>query len=259
MSDDRVVRVGDVWLFNGDPERVFKVERLWGLKMNGTHECALSEYPAHGAPTRMSLNAKGEPRDERWERVQMSNAGARFDETGTILTTDGESIRVHERGQEVTTVHHLPIDLRVRRLDPRAKLPTYGSEQAAGLDLCALEDVTLTPGRVHRVRTGIAVEIPPGFEGQVRPRSGLTSRGVFVELGTIDSDYRGEVGVLMHAFVEPHRPHHRGAGGERLARIAAGDRIAQLVIAPVPRWRVVEVEELSETARGAGGFGSTGR
>lgn len=156
----------------------------------------------------------------------------------------------------------LPKDLRVRRLDPRAKLPTYGSECAAGLDLYALEDVTLTPWRVHRVRTGIAIEIPPGFEGQVRGRSGLTSRGVFVELGTVDSDYRGEVGVLMHAFVETHdRASRKNAarGGERCARIKAGDRIAQLVIAPVPRWRVVEVEALSETARGVGGFGSTGR
>lgn len=174
-----------------------------------------------------------------------------------VIVPNGPAVRVHEAGQEVTTVHHIPLDLRVRRVDPSAKLPTYGSECAAGLDLYALEDVTLTPGRVHRVRTGIAIEVPPGFEAQVRPRSGLTSRGVFVEIGTIDSDYRGEVGVLMHAYVES--PHYGTNDDRRCARVSAGDRIAQLVIAPVPRWRVVEVEALSETARGAGGYGSTGR
>lgn len=147
----------------------------------------------------------------------------------------------------------LPIDLRVRRLDPRAKLPTYGTDGAAGLDLYALDDVTLIPGRVYKVRTGIALEIPPGYEGQVRGRSGLTSRGVCVELGTVDSDYRGEVGVMMHALP--------GDCGCELCneKIKAGDRIAQIIIAPVPRWRVVEVDELSETARGEGGYGSTGR
>lgn len=170
-----------------------------------------------------------------------------------------------QKGEPVTTVHHLPLDLRVRRLDPRAKLPTYGTDGAAGLDLYALEDVTLTPWRVHKVRTGIALEIPPGYEGQVRPRSGLTSRGVFVELGTVDSDYRGEVGVMMHAY---ERTQHSEPGfypvkfdviWESYNYVNAGDRIAQIIIAPVPRWRVVEVDELSETARGEGGYGSTGR
>lgn len=160
------------------------------------------------------------------------------------------------KGESVTTVHHLPLDLRVRRVDPRAKLPTYGTDGAAGLDLYAVEDVTLLPHNVYKVRTGIALEIPPGYEGQVRGRSGLTSRGVFVELGTVDSDYRGEVGVMMHAYAID-------TGGLDLwcghPGVAAGDRIAQIIIAPVPRWRVVEAEELSETARGDGGFGSTGR
>lgn len=176
------------------------------------------------------------------------------DDDAALILKAGDS-RVLEQGEPVTTVHHLPIDLLVRRLDPRAKAPTYGSECAAGLDLYALEDVTLTPWRVHRVRTGIALEIPPGFEGQVRGRSGLTSRGVFVELGTVDSDYRGEVGVLMRGspLDEQGRVYLEGVG------LRAGDRIAQLVIAPVPRWRVVEVDALGETERGDGGFGSTGR
>ena len=179
------------------------------------------------------------------------------DDIVQFIIPTGHAVRVREPGEPVT-VHHLPIDLRVRRVDPRAKLPNYGSECAAGLDLYALEDVTLTPWRVHRVRTGIALEIPHGFEVQVRGgRSGLTSRGVLVELGTIDSDYRGEVGVLMHAYVES--PHYGTHDERRCARVAAGNRIAQLVIAPVPRWRVVEVEALSETARGDGGYGSTGR
>jgi dUTP pyrophosphatase len=140
--------------------------------------------------------------------------------------------------------------LRVQRLDHRAKLPTRGTDGAAGLDLYALEDVVLTPGHVHKVRTGVAIEVPSGFEAQVRGRSGLTSRGVFVELGTIDSDYRGEVGVMMHAY------HSEGL---RVQFIRSGDRIAQLIVAPAPRFNVVEVDELSSTERGAGGFGSTGR
>jgi dUTP pyrophosphatase len=150
----------------------------------------------------------------------------------------------------------LPLDLRIHRLDPNAKLPTYGTDGATGLDLYALENVTLTPGSVHKVRTGIALEIPPGYEGQVRPRSELTSRGVFVDLGTIDSDYRGEVCVLMHAYPIDTCGLAVWPGHQQ---VKAGDRIAQLVIAPVPRWRVVEVDALSETARGDGGFGSTGR
>ncbi len=158
--------------------------------------------------------------------------------------------------RETTLYHHGPTPLRTKRLDPRAKLPSLGSDGAAGLDLYALEDVVLTPGRVHKVRTGVAIEVPRGYEAQVRGRSGLTSRGVLVELGTIDSDYRGEVGVMMHAY-----PIDTGGCDVWYGhpRVQAGDRIAQLIIAPAPRFEPVEVEELTETQRGEGGFGSTGR
>ncbi len=144
--------------------------------------------------------------------------------------------------------------LRIRRLDPRAVLPQYQSELAAGLDLTVLlpegtEAVTLEPGRVFLCRTGLAIAIPAGFEAQVRPRSGLASKHAITlpnAPGTIDADYRGEVMVpLINLGREPYRLVH-------------GTRIAQMVIAPVARATISEVESLDETARGAGGFGSTG-
>ncbi len=148
----------------------------------------------------------------------------------------------------------MPLTLLVRRLDPRAILPAYHSDLAAGLDLAAIlpseqEAVTIEPGRIYLARTGVAIAVPPGFEAQVRPRSGLASKfGITLpnSPGTIDADYRGEVMVpLINLGREPFRLTH-------------GTRIAQMVIAPVARIAVVETDELDGTARGAGGFGSTG-
>lgn len=129
-------------------------------------------------------------------------------------------------------------------------LPKRMTGGAAGFDLVAAHDIAIYPGDILSVSTGIALEIPPGFEGQVRPRSGLAARDGITVLnapGTIDSDYRGEVRVLL--------VHH----GEEYVLLQRGTRIAQLVICPVPQVDLVEVDELSETERGNGGFGSTGR
>jgi dUTP pyrophosphatase len=147
--------------------------------------------------------------------------------------------------------------LDVVRLDPRAVLPQYCSEHAAGLDLAAclprgdLEDasVEIAPGAIVKVPTGLAVSIPVGFEGQVRPRSGLATRhGLTLPNapGTIDADYRGEVFVALINL------------GPRPVVVGHGDRVAQLVIAPVARAVVREVGRLEATGRGEGGFGSTG-
>jgi dUTP pyrophosphatase len=128
--------------------------------------------------------------------------------------------------------------------------PRYASEDAVGLDVAAAEELTLKPGERHAVATGFAIEIPRGYEVQVRPRSGLAARhGVTVlnTPGTIDSDYRGEVKVILVNL------------GEELFQIRRGERIAQLVPAPVLRADFVEVGELADTARGSGGFGSKGR
>lgn len=132
-------------------------------------------------------------------------------------------------------------------------LPAYETAQAAGMDLRAAvpedEPLTLRPGARHAVPTGLAFALPPGFEGQVRPRSGLAAKSGITCLntpGTIDADYRGEVKVILINL------------GEEDVAIRRGDRIAQLVIAPVVRASWTEVEDLDETARGAGGFGSTG-
>lgn len=145
----------------------------------------------------------------------------------------------------------------VKRLDPKAVLPAAQSGGAAGLDLAAClprhahaHTVTLQPGEIVKIPLGFAVAIPEGFEGQVRPRSGLaTTQGVTVPNapGTVDADYRGEMFVaLINLGRHPHTVHH-------------ADRIAQLVIAPVTRPRLIETDELDQTPRGSGGFGSTGR
>jgi dUTP pyrophosphatase len=129
-------------------------------------------------------------------------------------------------------------------------LPRYASEDAAGLDVTAAEDLTLQPGQRHAVATGFAIEIPRGYEVQVRPRSGLAIKNGITCLntpGTIDSDYRGEVKVILINL------------GQEPFEVCRGERIAQLVPAPVLRADFVEVGELAETARGSGGFGSTGR
>ena len=147
-------------------------------------------------------------------------------------------------------MHSAPL-VRFRRLRPAALLPRYMTEGAAGMDLASAADgsITIAPGERLGVPTGWSMELPPGFEAQVRPRSELSLKhGVTVvnAPGTIDSDYRGEIVVLLvNLGQQPHV-------------IAPGDRVAQMVIAPVSRAAVEEVGELSATGRGAGGFGHTG-
>lgn len=129
-------------------------------------------------------------------------------------------------------------------------LPAYATAGAAGMDVVAAEDVELPPGGRHAVATGFAMAVPDGYEVQVRPRSGLALRHGVTCLntpGTVDSDYRGEVKVILANL------------GQEPFRVARGERIAQLVPSPVTRAELAEMEELDATARGAGGFGSTGR
>jgi dUTP pyrophosphatase len=129
-------------------------------------------------------------------------------------------------------------------------LPSYATEHAAGMDVVAAEDVTLRPGWRQAVATGFAIAIPEGYEVQVRPRSGLALKHGITCLntpGTIDADYRGEVKVILANL------------GTAVVELARGERIAQLVPAPVQRAAFVEVAELDQTVRGEGGFGSTGR
>jgi dUTP pyrophosphatase len=144
-----------------------------------------------------------------------------------------------------------PVAVQIRRL-PHGEglaLPSYATAGAAGMDVLSAEDVTLPAGGRHAVATGFAVAIPPGFELQVRPRSGLALKhGITLANtpGTIDADYRGELKVILINL------------GDEAFDIARGDRIAQLVLAPVTLAQWQEVAELEDTARGAGGFGSTG-
>jgi len=143
------------------------------------------------------------------------------------------------------------VPVRIRRLPHGAglDLPCYATDGAAGMDVLAAEDLTIEPGGRTAVATGFAVSIPPGYEIQVRPRSGLAlKQGITVPNtpGTIDSDYRGEVKVILMNQSQDN------------FSVQRGDRIAQLVLAPVTLALWQEVEQLDETVRGDGGFGSTG-
>jgi dUTP pyrophosphatase len=145
-----------------------------------------------------------------------------------------------------------PITIALKRLSHGADLPApaYATDGAAGMDVVSAEDLLLAPGARAAIATGFAMAIPPGYEVQVRPRSGLALKHGITCLntpGTIDSDYRGEVKVIL-----------ANLGSEDFV-IARGDRIAQLVPAPVQRAVLDEVATLEDTVRGAGGFGSTGR
>jgi len=143
------------------------------------------------------------------------------------------------------------VEIKIRKIHPRAVIPAYMTEHAAGMDLCTVIDqpVVLAPGERALLPTGLAMEIPPGYEGQVRPRSGLAlKQGIALvnSPGTIDADYRGEVGIIIINH------------GSEAVEILPGDRIAQLIIAPVTRVILVETDALNESQRSSGGFGHTG-
>ncbi len=146
----------------------------------------------------------------------------------------------------------MSVIVKIKRLTSTAKIPAYQTAHAAGMDLVADVSGTIVvdPGQRRAIPTGLTIEIPPGYEGQVRPRSGRAiNEGVTMinAPGTIDADYRGEVKVLVVNL------------GDRAIEIHPGDRIAQLIIAPVARAEIKEVDELGESSRGSGGFGHTGR
>ena len=139
--------------------------------------------------------------------------------------------------------------LRFRRIHPDAVLPSYAHPSDAGMDVRSVDDLTIAPGKRALVHTGLVMLLPPMYEAQVRPRSGLALKSGVTVLntpGTIDAGYRGEVGVILANF------------GEADFQVKKGDKIAQIVIAPVTQPEIVETTEVDETDRGSGGFGSTG-
>ncbi|MEK4631432.1 MULTISPECIES: dUTP diphosphatase [Bacillus] len=169
------------------------------------------------------------------------------------------------------------MNVNIKRLSPDAQIPAYAHATDAGFDLVAAADVIIEPGETACVPTGLAFEIPEGFEMQIRPRSGITLKtSLRVQLGTVDAGYRGEVGVIVDNIAE-----YRNSSGAELFResfdtidgglvptdgmfnvktylIRKGDRIGQGVIKPVEQVEFVEVCDLSESDRGDGGFGSSG-
>jgi len=145
------------------------------------------------------------------------------------------------------------VTVKFKKLDPKAIVPTYATVGSSGMDVYSLDTIELIPDTLNLFRTGLALELPEGWEIQIRSRSGLASQGVWVanQPGTLDSDYRGELKIMLF--------HMRGRDLRRRVMITEGERIAQLVFSPVYRATLLEVEELSETERGEKGLGSTGR
>lgn len=175
------------------------------------------------------------------------------------------------------------MELKVKRLDDDAVIPQYAHEGDSGFDLVAVSDVIVEPGETVKVPTGLAFEIPPGYEMQVRPRSGITAKTKLrVQLGTVDAGYRGEVSVIVDNIALPslyinetymtigieYEQSPLQVNGRRDCLvfkeqentyiIHKGDRIAQAVLAPVIRAEIIEVDELEGSVRGANGFGSSG-
>lgn len=139
--------------------------------------------------------------------------------------------------------------IKIKRLDPNAEMPQKATQESAGFDLHSIEDFALEPGEHRSVRTGLAFEIPSGYAMLIYPRSGMAkNHGITLSnaVGVVDADYRGEVMILLY-----------NAGAQRVS-YQAGDRVAQAIIHKLPDIELVECEELSETERGMGGFGSTG-
>lgn len=151
--------------------------------------------------------------------------------------------------RSVSPILKFPMQLKIKRLSPSAVIPQYAHPGDAGLDLVSVETKTIAPGESQLIRTGIALDLPPGTEAQVRPRSGLALKHQITVLntpGTIDEGYRGEVCVILINH------------GTQTFQVEPGMRIAQMVIASFISVTVEAVEMLDDTARGAGGFGSTG-
>lgn len=172
-----------------------------------------------------------------------------------IKTHTGKTAELARMNQEgLVTAVDLRVPMRVKKLTSTATLPEYKTSGSAGMDLCADlggdgNETTIGPGQRKLIQTGLAIAVPPGFEGQIRPRSGLALKQGLTVLnspGTLDSDYRGPVGIILFNTSEPTQV------------IRHGDRIAQLVIVPVARAQSFVVEDLDDTERGSGGFGSTG-
>lgn len=169
--------------------------------------------------------------------------------------------------------NNLPLEIGFKRLSEHAVLPTKANPNDSGLDLFAAEDVIIAPGETKVIKTNLAVQLPPGYEAVVRPRSGITSKTKLrVQLGTIDESYRGDIGVIIDNIAndvgEQHyiryidgSPHYKASEKFKTwtYRIHKGDKIAQLVVQPIPQTVAVEIEgELMDSDRGASGFGSSG-
>jgi len=225
---------------------------LWRA-YNHLGSCAEARVQMDGAgPERGIHLARSEAYEDVRETIVKvkTNTVAISDVNPLISTGKREALNVPLR--LFSTMHDLAVELRLARLDERATLPHRATTASAGMDLHALERTEVGRGEATLIRTGLAMALPKGWEAQIRCRSSLGRKGLIMPngLGTIDADYRGELAVMMTWIGE----------GDHYV-VEAGERVAQLLVAPVPQVTVTECtpEELGSTDRGAGGFGSSGR
>jgi dUTP pyrophosphatase len=229
---------------------VRRLQRHPGLRGRGVGRLLLTELEAAAAERgleRLVLTVRGGTGYERFYAAHGYRVEARL--PGRIQV-DGEHVEELVMGKRLDGGSD-GLRLAVRSLDPDLPTPAYAHPGDAGLDLRTRVDVELAPGERAVVPTGVAVAVPDGYVGLVHPRSGLAARhglGVVNAPGTIDAGYRGEIQVIL-VNLDPREP----------LRLSRGDRVAQLVVQPVETVEVVEVDELPASARGEGGFGSTGR
>lgn len=211
----------------------------------------LIESPEFEAEMRNSLKSYKMNIEE--ERANVARVVKEIDEDDSLSPEKKEFLKkltagITERAIALQANPRERIDVKIQKLDDRAIIPTYAHDTDAGADVCALEDTTIEGGETKLVRTGLKFAIPAGYEMQVRPRSGLSLKtGLRIAncIGTVDADYRGEVNVIFTNISSDAYTIH------------AGDKIAQLLIAPTPMMNFIESAIDDETARGEGGFGST--
>ena len=232
---------------------IHRVDDVCEITQDGL--AALNEYVRLGhGPTRALTDVLGYTLTRTVEQGIVVVVGHRPAESWPPFHPTGHHRRLAngQRPERRTKPVDEALEVKVARTHPGARLPTRGSEHAAGWDLYALEDTVVPFRQSMKLRTGLHVAIPVGYEGQVRARSSLGSKGLILphSIGTIDADYRGELFVLMTWI---------GEGDSYTVR--AGERIAQILISPIPDvgFQEVDFEDLGETERGEGGFGSTGR
>jgi dUTP pyrophosphatase len=196
---------------------------------------------------RFKRNSESGNKEDVWINEEDHTQMIELEAGDVIIYPDGKESK-HRRYISYPSTRSCEVVVKFKKLNPNAIIPKYHSKQASGLDLSSIKDITISTNGRAIIPTGLAIELQSGTELQIRPRSGVSAKtNLTVFFGTIDSDYRGEIGIIVHNT------------GEHFATIKKGERIAQGVVCEARQVLIEEVTELSETERGASGFGSTNK